>query len=286
VARKLPFDPSTLGPLTIGLDIGIASVGWAVLSPTRIVDLGVRCFDRAENERGEPLNLNRRTLRTARKRIRRRVQRLTKLRRLMRDAGLIATQDVSLLIAEPNEKRGGNQKSPWALRAKALDEKLSPIDWARVLYHLVKRRGFFAARKSETIDETKDGGKMTQGIKRTAELLGPPEARTYRTLGEMAWKAEEFLDSKRNKAGEYKKSFARTMLRDELKLLFAQQRLYGNPDASVSFEEQIEQLFWFQRPALDAAAMQNLVGHCTFEKGEFRAARAFCLAHKAQQSPN
>jgi CRISPR-associated endonuclease Csn1 len=141
MARKLSFDPKTLGPLTIGLDIGMASVGWAVLSPTRIVDLGVRCFDRAENEKGEPLNLNRRVLRTARKRIRRRVQRLTKLRRLMREAGLIATQDVSLLIAEPNEKRGANLKSPWALRARALDEKLSPLDWARVLYHLVKRRG-------------------------------------------------------------------------------------------------------------------------------------------------
>ncbi len=35
-------------PLTFGFDIGIASVGWAVLSPTRIVDLGVRAFDKAE----------------------------------------------------------------------------------------------------------------------------------------------------------------------------------------------------------------------------------------------
>ena len=38
----------------IGLDIGIASVGWAVLQnnsndePIRIVDLGVRIFDTAE----------------------------------------------------------------------------------------------------------------------------------------------------------------------------------------------------------------------------------------------
>ena len=39
----------------IGLDIGITSVGWAVLQdnsqdePERIVDLGVRIFDVAEN---------------------------------------------------------------------------------------------------------------------------------------------------------------------------------------------------------------------------------------------
>ena len=36
------------GNLTFGFDIGIASVGWAVLSETRIVDLGVRAFDKAE----------------------------------------------------------------------------------------------------------------------------------------------------------------------------------------------------------------------------------------------
>ena len=40
---------------TFGLDIGIASVGWAVLSDTQIVDWGVRCFDKAETSdiRGE-----------------------------------------------------------------------------------------------------------------------------------------------------------------------------------------------------------------------------------------
>ena len=39
-----------LGALTFGLDIGIASVGWAVLGESRIIDLGVRCFDKAETE--------------------------------------------------------------------------------------------------------------------------------------------------------------------------------------------------------------------------------------------
>ena len=50
-----------LGPLTFGLDIGIASVGWAVLGENRIIDLGVRCFDKAETaDKGESLNLARR----------------------------------------------------------------------------------------------------------------------------------------------------------------------------------------------------------------------------------
>jgi CRISPR-associated endonuclease Csn1 len=39
-------------PFTFGLDISMASVGWAVLAPDRIIALGacVRAFDKAETE--------------------------------------------------------------------------------------------------------------------------------------------------------------------------------------------------------------------------------------------
>jgi CRISPR/Cas system Type II protein with McrA/HNH and RuvC-like nuclease domain len=73
--------PPTHSVLTLGLDIGIASVGWAVLSETRIVDIGVRCFDKAETAKeGESLNLARRQARLLRRRLYRRSWRLTKLR--------------------------------------------------------------------------------------------------------------------------------------------------------------------------------------------------------------
>ena len=60
----------------IGLDIGIASVGWAVLEnnthdePFRIIDLGVRIFDTAEQPKtGASLALPRREARSARRRL-------------------------------------------------------------------------------------------------------------------------------------------------------------------------------------------------------------------------
>jgi len=53
-----------------GLDIGIASVGWAVIAPNHIVALGVRAFDKAEtSDKGESLNLARRGARLARHRL-------------------------------------------------------------------------------------------------------------------------------------------------------------------------------------------------------------------------
>ena len=81
-------------PLVFGLDIGIASVGWAVLAPDHIINLGVRAFDKAETAKeGDPLNLTRRTVRLMRRRLRRRAWRLLKLARLLKREGLIDSPD-------------------------------------------------------------------------------------------------------------------------------------------------------------------------------------------------
>lgn len=69
----------------IGLDIGITSVGWAVinLDLNRIEDLGVRIFNAAENKDGSSLALPRRIARGRRRLLRRRVYRLKRVRRLI-----------------------------------------------------------------------------------------------------------------------------------------------------------------------------------------------------------
>ncbi len=86
-------------PIVFGLDIGIASVGWAVLADDHIVDLGVRAFDKAETAKeGESLNLARRMARLMRRRLRRRAWRQIKLARLLRREGLIAETSVETLI--------------------------------------------------------------------------------------------------------------------------------------------------------------------------------------------
>jgi CRISPR-associated endonuclease Csn1 len=255
-----------LGPLTFGFDIGMASVGWSVLDTTRIIALGVRAFDRAEDEKGKPLNEHRRLMRTARNRLARRALRLKKLRRVLRDAGLVHSAEVSELAAPPTEKGGHDQHSPWAIRSRALDEKLTPAEWARAIYHIVKHRGFFAARKSETMDDTKEGGKLSQGVKRTAALM----TGKWRTLGELAAKDEAFALHKRNKGGAYSNTFARTLLGDELRQLFESQRKLGNPHAGAALEEQVWDIFVQQKPALTGKAMLEMIGRCTFEPKEYR----------------
>ncbi len=143
------------GPLTFGFDIGMASVGWAVLNETRIVALGVRAFDAAEHPREKiPLNAKRRMARVARNRIAQRAWRLKRLMRLMRDIGLVESADAERELGKIPAIADRNDISPWALRARGLRERLGPTEWARVLYHLVKHRGFALLRKVELNSES------------------------------------------------------------------------------------------------------------------------------------
>lgn len=264
-------------PLTIGLDIGIASVGWALLAPNRIVALGVRCFDKAETAKeGDPLNLARRQARLMRRRLRRRAWRLTKLARLLKREGVIS--NVSTLKQQPS--KGFKSPDLWQLRVEALDRKLESEEWARVLYHLCKHRGFHwfsrAEEKKAEADAKGEGGKVKQGLAGTAKLM---TEKNYRSAAEMV--VSEFPEAKRNKQGEYSKALSRVLLSQELALLFEKQRALGNAHANEHIQDALlgngdkkSGLFWAQKPALSGQDLLKMLGHCTFERAEYRAPKA------------
>lgn len=267
-------------PLTFGLDIGIASVGWAVLNESRVVNLGVRAFDKAETAKeGESLNLARRMARLMRRRLHRRAWRLTKLSRFLRRQGLI--EDAAFFKTQPSFT-----DSAWALRVAGLDRLLSPTEWARVIYHLCKHRGFHWVSKAEEKkadgDSKGEGGKVKQGLEGTKKLM---QEKGYRTAAEMV--LAEFPDAQRNKAGEYKKALSRVLLSKELTDLFAVQRGFGNAYASVEIENEIlgngdrkTGFFWAQKPALSGKDLLKMLGKCTFKKSEYRAPKASFTAER------
>ena len=261
-----------------GLDIGIASVGWAVLDAQRIVDLGVRCFDKAETAKeGDPLNLTRRQARLLRRRLYRRAWRLTQLARLLKREGLIA--DSKLFVQSPSFT-----DSAWELRRQGLDRLLTPQEWARAIYHLCKHRGFYWTSKAEEAkaDSDAEGGRVKKGLKDTAARM---REKGYRSAAEMV--LTEFPDAQRNKGGQYDKALSRVLLGDEMALLFTNQRRLGNPHASERFEALIlgsggrrSGLFWQQKPALAGVDLLKMLGKCTFEKDEFRAPKASFSAER------
>jgi CRISPR-associated endonuclease Csn1 len=256
-------------PYTLGLDIGMASVGAALLASQRILGLHVRTFDKAEiAKEGDPLNKTRRESRLARRRIRRRAHRLLRLARLFKRTGLVNEAHPEA-FALPGI-------SPWDLRAGGLDRLLAPNEWAAALYHLVKHRGFQSTRKSEAKEDEK-AGQMLSGVSHNQRRM---KEKDWRTVGEMAARDEAFAEAKRNKGGAYTHTFARADLVAELGLLFKKQADFGNPHVSADFENGVVQLLLARRPALAGDALLKLVGRCPFEPTEYRAPKASYSAER------
>lgn len=121
----------------IGLDVGIGSVGWAVVNTDklRIEDAGVRLFDSGERQGKETLCQQRRGFRSTRRVIRRRAHRVSRLKAHFQVIGLSP-------IAEIEEYYRGNTEHPLVLREKGLSEKLDPAQFAAALLHICKHRGY------------------------------------------------------------------------------------------------------------------------------------------------
>ena len=266
------FKPNPINYI-LGLDIGIASVGWAMVeideeeNPIRLIDLGVRVFERAEVPKtGDSLAAARRLARSVRRLTRRRAHRLLRARRLLKREGVLQAADFDengLIKSLPN--------TPWQLRAAALDRKLTPLEWSAVLLHLIKHRGYLSQRKNEGETADKELGALLKGVADNAHAL---QTGDFRTPAELALnKFEKESGHIRNQRGDYSHTFSRKDLQAELNLLFEKQKEFGNPHISDGLKEGIETLLMTQRPALSGDAIQKMLGHCTFEPTEPKAAK-------------
>jgi len=253
---------------TLGLDIGIASVGAALLGEQRILGLHVRTFDKAEANDGQSLNAIRRNARLTRRRIRRRRHRMLRLCRLFRRQGLIAE-------ARPQAFKLP-ATTPWELRAQGLDRCLTAQEWASVLYHIVKHRGFQSNRKSEASADEK-AGQMLSGVSFNQQRL---QTSGMRTIGELAARHPDFTLSKRNKRDEYSHTFGRTDLEHEIGVLFERQRAVGSPHADQVFERAVRDLLHTRKPTLSGENLLKMIGKCTFEPQERRAPKATYSAER------
>ena len=251
--------------LVFGIDLGIASCGWAVLRhPTpgdpsgEIVAMGSWMFDVPETDKERtPTNQIRRSNRLLRRVIRRRAQRMGEVRRLFAQHGLLAGNEPDAL------KRAG--LDPWELRARGLDKPLSPAEFAVALGHIAKRRGFKSAKKGKEANTAGDDQKMLKALEATRERLG-----RYRTVGEMFGRDADFRDRKRNRDGLFDRTQSRDDLIHEAAKLFEAQRRLGNVAASAALETEFTAIAFRQLEMQDS---EKLVGMCKFEPREKRAAR-------------
>ena len=278
MAQKSSYSPKKY---SLGLDIGTSSVGWAVLDldKERIHDLGVRIFERPEDpQNGDSLAKPRRDARSARRRLKRRRQRLNHLKQFFIDQNILTKNQVEEVL---DYRSDFNKLDVYALRAKALTEELSPEELIKVLYQIAKRRGFKSNRK--VVEESdKEGGRVTSALKTNEKFLAD---NNYTTVGEALSRDEKFALHKRNKRDDYTNSFARDDFLCELEAIIKTQRnyalenvpepainelIYGIDDGQVTNVSAI----MYQRPFMTKELIEKMVGKCTFEDGEKRAPKA------------
>ena len=278
MAQKYSYSPKKY---SLGLDIGTSSVGWAVLDldKERIHDLGVRIFERPEDpQNGDSLAKPRRDARSARRRLKRRRQRLNHLKQFFVDQNILTKDRVEEVL---DYKSDFNKLDIYALRSKALTEELSPEELLKVLYQIAKRRGFKSNRK--VVEESdKEGGRVTSALKTNEKFLAD---NNYTTVGEALSRDEKFALHKRNKRDDYTNSFARDDFLRELEAIIKTQQnyilknvpepainelIYGIDDGQVTNVSAI----MYQRPFMTKELIEKMVGKCTFEDGEKRAPKA------------
>lgn len=253
----------------LGLDVGITSCGWAVLElnhedePVRIVDLNSRIFDKAEAGNGDSLAAPRRMARGIRRLTRRRKFRLHRVRGFLVRHHILTKEEIENLYTNPHKT------DIYELRYRALTEKVSPSDWARLLIFFAKHRGFQSNRKNEKSGED---GLMLAAIGENKKIL-----ENYRSVGDMLYSDEKFKDCKRNKGGTYRFTVSRSMLKEEVQTLFKKQRELGQTFAGEDLEDEYISIFSAQRnfdegPGANSPyagdQIEKMIGNCTFEDGK------------------
>ena len=279
----------------IGFDIGIGSVGWAVLEndpiteePSRILKLGVRTFNPNEVAKtGESTAKSRREKRGLHRRTRRRAFRIERLKNMIK-----STFNIDVDKEIKNLSKNDRQKyDVYKIRSIALDEKVSNFELARIILNIAKRRGFQSNRKSGVGDD----GLLLSAIKENSKFL---EEKGYRTIGEAIYKDDRFkvkengkplfnkhgvpLYNIRNHGGDYENCFQRIDLTNELELILKSQQNFGNTQITDEFIEKTIEIFAKQRnfdegpgePSPYSAKFE--IGKCTFlgDEGELRAPKA------------
>ena len=140
--------------LTLGLDIGISSVGWGVIDSQNgtIIDCAARIFPQSQKDD----NLTRRTMRGSKRLLRRKKHRLERVDSLLNTIG----------ITRPNYKDYCNT-NPYEIRVKGLTKKLTKEEIYIAIMHLAKRRGISYL---EDLESNKDTEISNETIKRNLEL--------------------------------------------------------------------------------------------------------------------
>lgn len=248
----------------LGLDIGVSSVGLAVIYENEkkfeIQDMAVRIIPEDPNFHAKFYTGNKASKnadRTINRGIRRGIQRFKQRRDRLYDA-LKANN-----CFPENELFELNALTLYGLRHRAVTEQISLMEFGRVLIHLNQRRGFQSNRKSNSEEED-----STDYKKRIAELeadLGNLTIgqKLYQELAQSAHPLSIVLRERTYLRASYMEEFDRIW---DFQKKYYPEILTGGPqqddNKGTLYELLRNKIIFFQRPL---KSQKGLVSKCTFE---------------------
>jgi len=266
----------------LGLDLGVASIGWALLEcdsdgqPQGLVASGVRVFEPGmEGDisagRAESRNLKRRDARLARRQTDRRRRRRRKIFGFLQQHGLLPGGEAEKILPDLDKELlkkhqpAGTDATrfahllPYFLRTRSLDERLEPFELGRAIYHLAQRRGFKSNRKTDAAEDPKDLGPVKQGI---ADLDKRMKQANARTLGEFFFGLDPEQERIRSQWT------ARDMYEREFNAIIDSQSAHHPTLLTPEMRKELFKCLFDQRPLKSTA---DLIGPCELERDRRRA---------------
>ncbi len=207
-----------MAEITLGLDLGSTSIGWALIDNTRIIATGARIFpegvDRDKQGGEKSKTANRRDSRGMRRQVARRARRKRILMSLLIRHGL--------LPKSPDKLDEVLAINPYPIRGRARHEKLTPFEIGRILVHLNQRRGFLSNRKTD-----KAKAKEASGMLAEISTLGDRiKQANCETLGEYLHQLGSAFDHSLRKAEPTEKQLKQGQLRDTIRRLHTRRSMY------------------------------------------------------------
>lgn len=184
----------------LGLDLGISSVGWAVMTKDEddyyIDDFGVRLFDCAESPKDGTTNAEeRRKFRSVRRLNRRRKQRINELKNFLEKNQIISKSEIADFFSNfkiTNNIQYDDTKyfNPYTIRVKALTEKLTPQELAVALINIANHRGY---NDKFSFGEEKENkkSKLSESISKGEKIV-----KNYQTIAQAILNEQDFKNSK------------------------------------------------------------------------------------------
>ncbi|MBS0314573.1 MAG: type II CRISPR RNA-guided endonuclease Cas9 [Proteobacteria bacterium] len=263
----------------LALDLGSTSLGWAMIrldvqnNPIAVIKAGSRIFSdgrepAAKGQVGTSLAATRRNARAMRRRRDRLLKRKARMMRALIEHGFFPADEV--------ERKALEQLDPYALRAKGLDEALTPAEFARALFHINQRRGFKSNRKTDSKES--DSSVMKGAIHSLRTLLDGGEARTVgEWLHQRTQRGEPTRARRReniitNESGRNKKEVRydlyidRAMVEQEFDAIWAKQSSLNPAIFTETIGRELKDILLHQRPLKPVRP-----GRCTLIPTEERA---------------